>query len=108
MKRFSVVFTPIMLVSSTICSASAGGILIKLLYLAKSLISIIKLLKRGVVKGTFGTFCLSSQIFGKCQTFCGAKSAESAKLLKKSIDFMYNRPPGPSHPRNVLETSSFH
>ena len=34
----------------------------------------------GVVKGTFGTFCLSSQIFGKCQTFCGAKSAESAKL----------------------------
>ena len=48
----------------------------------------------GVVKGTF---CLSSQIFGKCQTFCGAKSAESAKLLKKSIDFMYNSQPGPSH-----------
>ena len=53
---------------------------------------------RGVVKGTFGTFCLSSHIFGKCQTFCGAKSAKSAKLLKKSIDFMYNRQPGPSHP----------
>lgn len=52
MKRFSVVFTPIMLVSSTICSASAGGILIKLLYLAKSLISIIKLLKRKVVLKT--------------------------------------------------------
>ena len=56
------------------------------------------LLEGGVVKGTFGTFCLSSQIFGKCQTFCGAKSAKSAKLLKKSIDFMYNRQPGPSHP----------
>ena len=45
---------------------------------------------RGVVKGTFGTFCLSSQIFGKCQTFCGAKSAKSAKsakLLKKVHQF---------------------
>ena len=41
----------------------------------------------GVVKGTFGTFCLSSQIFGKCQTFCGAKSAKSAKLLKKVNQF---------------------
>ena len=38
----------------------------------------------GVVKGTFGTFCLSSQNFGKCQTFCGAKSAKSAKLFKNS------------------------
>ena len=27
-----------------------------------------------------------------------AKSAKSAKLLKKSIDFMYNRQPGQSHP----------